>query len=218
MGNLLNKLNISKRHQPLVLGLAVVLIILGTMYFPALKQYFGFQPSSAAGNIKEVYTVVLFKASEQVGISLAVKGDAIPSYGKIGEYELKGLAYGRVVKSTKFDFDDTIVYDPKPECITDSGELITNTSNCQPFEPIVELENVTKLVNLEYRRGMNEIQLFKGTELLAKHRLDGQAPDTSYNPFIQPASNIESGSIKDLEAEQLFEGKTPQDVNMGILK
>ncbi|MBU1083223.1 hypothetical protein KKE14_02185 [Patescibacteria group bacterium] len=214
-----NLLNIGKDHKPLVLGLAIVLIVVGIIYFPVFKQYFGFQPSSASSNIKEVYTVMLFKASEQVGISLAVKGNAIPSYGKIGEYELKGLAYGRVVESTKFNFDGTIMYDPKEECITENGELITNTSNCQPFEPMVTLDNVTKLVNLEYRRGMNEIQLFKGTELLAKHRLDGKAPNTSYNPFVQPTSNIGSGSgITDPEAERLFEGKTSQDINMGTLK
>jgi len=177
----------------------------------ALGIFTIFQPPEKAISYspyaKDVYTVQLFKSGDSVGFSLVVRERAIPSYFKIGDYELRSLdAHGNVLESIKFNFDDTIMVDPNPECITDEGIVITGTPECPAFDSVIQKEDTSIILNMQYFDEIAEFQLLKEGEILAINKLT-EEPTSGQDPFSEliEQQRISQTGIVDIEAQRLFE-------------
>lgn len=153
---------------------------------------------------KDVYIIQLFKSEENVGFSLITKGIAIPSYSKIGNYELRALnRNGIVIESYKFNFDDTIMVEPNPDCITEEEVIITNTQKCPPFKPMIKLESSSIILIMQFSLEITEFQVLKDGKIIAVRKLFDE-PIFKQDPFTEVTESIQGG-IVDKKAQRLFE-------------
>ncbi len=219
----MNKKNKNKSRTYMLWAAVIIMVsVIGIATLGQISGIFAVFPTLIESTtystyVKDVYAIQLFKSGENVGFSLVVKGKAIPSYSKIGNYELRSLnRYGRILERIKFNFDDIIMVDPLPECITDEGIIITNTRKCQPFESMIKLEDTSIILNMKFHSSITEFQLLKNNELLAVRKLV-EKPILKQDPFTKliEQQRIDQTGIIDAEAQRLFETSIKLDSYFG---